>query len=282
MRSRLTEDTGKQGKMEKNQEVVLGVRKGAWTKDEDILLRKCIENYGEGKWHLVPLRAGVNRCRKSCRLRWLNYLRPNLKRGIFNQDEIDLIVRLHNLLGNRWSLIAGRIPGRTANDIKNFWKTHFRKKSSGAGESSGAVKTPALQGCNIFRPTPRTLSKSFQHVPEHCPSDDGPSDSSMFKNKEPFLSPVVEEGGEDDGDDEEGDDEKIDECIKWWAELLETTENGQGNNSSLFSDDHLMINEPSSAAKLTPNGLFDHANIFATHIDNGLTDLSLDFDDWEL
>ncbi|KAL8044723.1 hypothetical protein ABFX02_08G064200 [Erythranthe guttata] len=268
--------------MEKNQEVVLGVRKGAWTKDEDILLRKCIENYGEGKWHLVPLRAGVNRCRKSCRLRWLNYLRPNLKRGIFNQDEIDLIVRLHNLLGNRWSLIAGRIPGRTANDIKSFWKTHFGKKSSGSGESSRAVKTPALQGCNIFRPTPRTLSKSFRHVPEHCPSDDGPSDSSMFKNKEPFLSPAVEEEGEDDGDDEEGDDEKIDECIKWWAESLETTENGQGNNSSLFSDDHLMINEPSSAAKLTPNGLFDHANIFATHIDNGLTDLSLDFDDWEL
>ncbi|KAL7141610.1 hypothetical protein ABFS83_08G064700 [Erythranthe nasuta] len=278
--------------MEKNQAAaaagVLGVRKGAWTKDEDILLRKCIENYGEGKWHLVPLRAGLNRCRKSCRLRWLNYLRPNLKRGIFNQDEIDLMVRLHNLLGNRWSLIAGRIPGRTANDIKNFWKIHFRKKSSGPGESSGAVKTPTLPGCNnVIRPTPRTLSKSFQQVPEHRPGGDGPSDSSMFKNKEPFLSSLVEEeeegGEEDDGDDEEGDDEKIDECIKWWANLLETTENGQGNNPSLFSDDHLIINEPSSEAKLTPNnGLIDHANIFANHRDDGLTDLSLDFDDWGL
>ncbi|KAK1301664.1 Transcription factor MYB90 [Acorus calamus] len=60
---------------------ILGVRKGAWTQEEDVLLRKCIEEHGEGKWRHVPLRAGLNRCRKSCRLRWLNYLRPNLKRG---------------------------------------------------------------------------------------------------------------------------------------------------------------------------------------------------------
>ncbi|KAK8532299.1 hypothetical protein V6N13_131634 [Hibiscus sabdariffa] len=77
------------------------VRKGAWTEEEDILLRKCIEKYGEGKWHKVSARAGLNRCRKSCRLRWLNYLSPNIKRGGFADDEIDLIARLHKLLGNR-------------------------------------------------------------------------------------------------------------------------------------------------------------------------------------
>ncbi|KAK9271530.1 hypothetical protein L1049_001890 [Liquidambar formosana] len=119
----------------------LGVRKGAWTKEEDVLLRKCVENFGEGKWHLVPLRAGLNRCRKSCRLRWLNYLRPNIKRGEFALDEVDLIIRLHKLLGleqlkeciprnyGRWSLIAARLPGRTANDVKNYWNTHFYKKN---------------------------------------------------------------------------------------------------------------------------------------------------------
>ncbi|CAA0817252.1 Transcription factor MYB113 [Striga hermonthica] len=108
----------------------LGVRKGAWTKDEDVRLRKCIEEYGEGKWHLVPLRAGLKRCRKSCRMRWLNYLSPDIKRGVFTNDEVDLIVRLHKLLGNRWSLIAGRIPGRTANDVKNFWNSRMEKKST--------------------------------------------------------------------------------------------------------------------------------------------------------
>ncbi|CAK7323141.1 unnamed protein product, partial [Dovyalis caffra] len=87
----------KKGSMESS----FGVRKGAWTEEEDILLRKCVEKYGEGRWHQVPLRAGLERCRKSCRLRWLNYLKPDIKRGEFSVDEVDLIIRLHDLLGNR-------------------------------------------------------------------------------------------------------------------------------------------------------------------------------------
>nr|QTE76101.1 R2R3 MYB transcription factor [Clarkia gracilis subsp. albicaulis] len=99
-----------------------------WTEEEDLLLKKCVEQFGEGKWHRVPLLAGLNRCRKSCRLRWLNYLRPNIKRGSFTQDEVELIIKLHKLVGNRWSMIAGRLPGRTANDVKNFWNCHLSKK----------------------------------------------------------------------------------------------------------------------------------------------------------
>ncbi|XP_074311704.1 transcription factor MYB90-like [Silene latifolia] len=100
----------------------------AWSEEEDQLLRKCIEQYGEGKWHRIPLLAGINRCRKSCRLRWLNYLRPNIRRGKFTDEEVELIIKLHNLLGNRWSLIAGRLPGRTANDVKNYWHCHLSKR----------------------------------------------------------------------------------------------------------------------------------------------------------
>ncbi|XP_031492580.1 transcription factor MYB4-like [Nymphaea colorata] len=105
-----------------------GIRRGAWSKEEDVLLRRCFEKYGEGNWHLVPSRAGLNRCRKSCRLRWLNYLSPNINRGPFAPDEDDLIIRMQRLLGNRWSLIAGRMLGRTANDIKNRWNSHLCKK----------------------------------------------------------------------------------------------------------------------------------------------------------
>lgn len=47
--------------------------------------------------------AGLKRCGKSCRLRWLNYLRPDIKRGNITQEEEDLIIRLHKLLGNRFS-----------------------------------------------------------------------------------------------------------------------------------------------------------------------------------
>nr|QSV38991.1 MYB transcription factor PAP [Portulaca grandiflora]QSV38994.1 MYB transcription factor PAP [Portulaca grandiflora] len=100
----------------------------AWTEEEDRLLRECIQRYGEGKWHRIPLLAGLNRCRKSCRLRWFNYLRPNIKRGSFTNEEVEHIIKLHKLYGNRWSLIASRLPGRTANDVKNYWNCHLSKR----------------------------------------------------------------------------------------------------------------------------------------------------------
>ncbi|GAB2219524.1 hypothetical protein Droror1_Dr00007161 [Drosera rotundifolia] len=106
----------------------LGLNRGAWTALEDHLLTDYINTHGEGNWRNLPKRAGLKRCGKSCRLRWLNYLRPDIKRGNITRDEEDLIVRLHKLLGNRWSLIAGRLPGRTDNEIKNYWNTNLSKK----------------------------------------------------------------------------------------------------------------------------------------------------------
>nr|AGS48990.1 R2R3 MYB transcription factor 39 [Salvia miltiorrhiza]AGS55356.1 R2R3 MYB transcription factor 39 [Salvia miltiorrhiza] len=102
--------------------------KGAWTKEEDDRLVAYIRAHGEGCWRSLPKAAGLLRCGKSCRLRWINYLRPDLKRGNFTEEEDELIIKLHSLLGNKWSLIAGRLPGRTDNEIKNYWNTHIRRK----------------------------------------------------------------------------------------------------------------------------------------------------------
>ncbi|RRT78125.1 hypothetical protein B296_00003925 [Ensete ventricosum] len=108
-----------------------GLNRGAWTTHEDHILMSYINTHGEGKWRSLPKRAGLKRCGKSCRLRWLNYLRPGIKRGNISNDEEELIIRLHKLLGNRWSLIAGRLPGRTDNEIKNYWNTTLGKKAYG-------------------------------------------------------------------------------------------------------------------------------------------------------
>ncbi|KAK9923729.1 hypothetical protein M0R45_032130 [Rubus argutus] len=105
-----------------------GLNRGAWTAMEDRILTEYIQTHGEGKWRNLPKKAGLKRCGKSCRLRWLNYLRPDIKRGNITRDEEELIIRLHKLLGNRWSLIAGRLPGRTDNEIKNYWNTTIGKK----------------------------------------------------------------------------------------------------------------------------------------------------------
>ncbi|WCJ32652.1 MYB-like transcription factor 4 [Euphorbia peplus] len=107
--------------------------KGAWTREEDERLIAFIQANGEGCWRTLPKSAGLLRCGKSCRLRWINYLRPDLKRGNFSDQEDDLIIQLHTILGNKWSLIAARLPGRTDNEIKNYWNTHIRRKLMNRG-----------------------------------------------------------------------------------------------------------------------------------------------------
>ncbi|EFJ33349.1 hypothetical protein SELMODRAFT_84195 [Selaginella moellendorffii] len=77
------------------------LRKGLWSPEEDEKLVKCITTYGHGCWSNVPRLAGLERCGKSCRLRWKNYLRPDLKRGAFSLQEEKLIIDLHAIVGNR-------------------------------------------------------------------------------------------------------------------------------------------------------------------------------------
>ncbi|XP_076900593.1 uncharacterized protein LOC143554796 [Bidens hawaiensis] len=105
----------------------VGLHRGAWSADEDKLLIDYIQAHGEGQWRALPSKAGLLRCGKSCRLRWMNYLRPGIKRGNFTSEENDIIIRLHSLHGSRWSLIASELSGRTDNEIKNHWNAHLRK-----------------------------------------------------------------------------------------------------------------------------------------------------------
>ncbi|XP_011017649.1 PREDICTED: transcription factor MYB76-like [Populus euphratica] len=135
----------------------VGLKKGPWTPEEDQKLLAYIEEHGHGSWRALPAEAGLRRCGKSCRLRWTNYLRPDIKRGKFNLQEEQSIIQLHALLGNRWSAIAAHLPKRTDNEIKNYWNTHLKKRldkmgidpvthkpkvdsfGSGSGHSNGAA-----------------------------------------------------------------------------------------------------------------------------------------------
>ncbi|KAJ1423478.1 SANT/Myb domain [Sesbania bispinosa] len=115
------------------------VKKGPWSPEEDSKLKSYIEQHGTG---------GLKRCGKSCRLRWLNYLRPNIKHGGFSEEEDNIICSLYISIGSRWSVIAAQLPGRTDNDIKNYWNTRLKKKLLGKHRKEQQARNKSNRGGN--------------------------------------------------------------------------------------------------------------------------------------
>ncbi|VFQ96882.1 unnamed protein product [Cuscuta campestris] len=191
------------------------VKKGSWTPEEDAKILAYVASHGTGNWTLVPQKAGLNRCGKSCRLRYTNYLRPDLKHDSFTPEEEASIIELHKTVGSRWSLIARHLPGRTDNDVKNYWNTKLKKKLKNMGIdplthkpfaqvfaefgrlSSGLPllnNTPAIKTESLFDPSEPTdvsnqhtyfvgpeMNAQFQLYPLSIQPDDG--------NFTPFHSP---------------------------------------------------------------------------------------------
>ncbi|KAK4799272.1 hypothetical protein SAY86_024637 [Trapa natans] len=55
---------------------------------------------------------------------------------VMSEQEEDLIYRMHRLVGDRWDLIAGRIPGRTAQQIERFWIMRHSQGLAPAGKGN--------------------------------------------------------------------------------------------------------------------------------------------------
>nr|URY18928.1 MYB protein [Zanthoxylum bungeanum] len=154
------------------------LRKGLWSPEEDDKLMNYMLKNGQGCWSDVARNAGLQRCGKSCRLRWINYLRPDLKRGAFSQQEEELIIHFHSLLGNRWSQIAARLPGRTDNEIKNFWNSTIKKRLKNLSSSNSTSSPNAASDSSSDQPKELIMAEAGSSGFMSMPMDTSFSSSS--------------------------------------------------------------------------------------------------------
>ncbi|XP_019187120.1 PREDICTED: transcription factor RAX2 [Ipomoea nil] len=173
------------------------VKKGPWSPEEDAKLKDYIEKQGTGgNWIALPQKAGLRRCGKSCRLRWLNYLRPNIKHGEFSDEEDRVICSLYASIGSRWSIIAAQLPGRTDNDIKNYWNTKLKKKLMGLvtfSSSSSSSTTTSQKTCRPHHQTPAYPPPSIVSSSPYSSPSTISSPPPLIKCNNYFPSPTFQD-----------------------------------------------------------------------------------------
>ncbi|KAL6899571.1 hypothetical protein ACP4OV_006229 [Aristida adscensionis] len=226
----------------------MGLKRGPWTPEEDRILVAHIERHGHSNWRALPKQAGLLRCGKSCRLRWINYLRPDIKRGNFSRDEEDAIIHLHNLLGNRWSAIAARLPGRTDNEIKNVWHTHLKKrveaKPSAQAASNAAPrrrprKQPEPQAVVLDGPTTVPVS------PEQSLSTASAATTGTDVYSASAASSSLENNAADSFTSAEAEEEfQIDDSF--WSEALAMTVDSAGSGMQTADDEAFGASAPAT------------------------------------
>ncbi|KAA8527770.1 hypothetical protein F0562_035361 [Nyssa sinensis] len=245
----------------------MGLKKGPWTPEEDQILISYIQQHGHGNWRALPKQAGLLRCGKSCRLRWTNYLRPDIKRGNFSKEEEETIIKLHEMLGNRWSAMAARLPGRTDNEIKNVWHTHLKKKLKNYQTTSEtqrhSITVPKSDSNAPSQSEPVELNFPSQQGIEslgYAPVSPQQSSSELSSVTEVSLLPNNMAIIKDEKQDTSETFLEIDESF--WSEQLSS------ENSSLQSDFLGVNHELQFQFPLSP--VREYVNEYSLNIDHGM------------
>lgn len=68
------------------------------------------------------------RSAKQWRERWDVSVNPQIKKAEWTEEEDKIIIQLHEKYGNRWSLIATQLKGRSDNAIKNRFNGTIKRR----------------------------------------------------------------------------------------------------------------------------------------------------------
>ncbi|KMZ63987.1 hypothetical protein ZOSMA_38G00960 [Zostera marina] len=171
------------------------LKKGPWTLEEDKILKEFVGKYGAREWSSIRSKGFLPRSGKSCRLRWVNKLKPNLKSGCkFSIEEQETVISLQAKFGNKWAKIATFLEGRTDNDVKNFWST--RKK-----------KMARLQKKTSLLAKKKNLAAGRSEMPLVIQKEECTGECSKTNTEE--IDRDCTDNSSSDGEDDGGEDEKI-------------------------------------------------------------------------
>ena len=90
---------------------------GTWTEEENAKLLRAIERHGTKNWTIIETEVG-SRTKEQCRYHWNYYLNPNIKKGVWTQEEDESLKQGVEKFGTNWTLISKEIPGRTSKQCR--------------------------------------------------------------------------------------------------------------------------------------------------------------------
>ncbi|KAG6434482.1 hypothetical protein SASPL_106119 [Salvia splendens] len=138
------------------------IKKGPWKVEEDQVLIHHVKKYGPRDWSSIRSRGLLRRTGKSCRLRWVNKLRPDLKTGVkFSAEDERTVIDLQAQFGNKWAKIATYLPGRTDNDVKNFWSSRQKRLARILHTST----SPSSSSTKSHKTTKHLQTPPFDFIP---------------------------------------------------------------------------------------------------------------------